>query len=291
MTTQSNNFPSLMKAAAGFALQWRLQLIWLALLLLPTALAVLPIWQILAGQLDHSIYANDLAHHLTANSAIDLTSSAGTHMAAISSGGIAGVILTLLLSPLLSGAAVTAAKSATPLSLGELMQGALSEYWRLLRMLLLALLPLGIALAIAGGLQNLATQYAAKTLLESNADLANHAALLIGIVLFFIADASVDAGRAQFVLSSKRRSAIKAWWRGVKLICRRPVSGLGSYLLLTLVGLLIAAAFGILRINMPQVGALGFIAAFVVTQLIVAAMAWLRGARLFVLVQLAREQQ
>ena len=289
-TAQTANFSSVLTAAAGFALQWRLQLIWLALLLLPTALAVFPVWHTLAGQLDHSLYSANLAHHLDANSVSDLISACALN-GGVAGNGIAGLILTLILSPLLSGVAVTAAKSAEPLPMGQLMQGAVTEYWRLLRMLLLALLPLAAALGIAGGLNYLATQYAAKAVLESNAAMASHAALVIGIILFFIADATVDAGRAQFVLSSKRRSAVKAWWRGIKLVCSRPLSGLGSYLLLTLVGFLIAAAFGILRINMPQVGALGFIAAFAVTQLIVAAVAWLRGARLFALVQLAREQQ
>jgi len=287
----SPRFSSVLKDAVRFALQWRLLLIWMAVLLLPTALAVLPIWTMFAELFNHSIYASELAHRLDANSMLDVIYAATKNQLALNGGGIAGVVSALLLSPFLTGVAITAAKTGEALTLGQLMHGGMAEYWRLLRMLIIALVLLGVAIAVGGAVMNWATTYAGKAVLESSANLASRSALALTVVLFFIADATVDAGRAQFALSSKRRSAFKAWWRGVKFIVSRPFASLGAYLLLTLVGFALAALFGVLRINMPQVGALGFVAAFVVTQAIVAAMAWLRGARLFALVQLAKAAQ
>lgn len=289
--TTSPRFSAVLKDAARFALQWRLLLIWLTVLLLPTALAVLPIWSMLAELFNHSIYADDLAHHLDANSVLDVIYAATKNEMALHGGGIAGVLVALLFSPFLTGVAITAAKASETLSLGQLVQGGIAEYWRLLRMLIVALVLLAIAMAAGNAVMQWATGYAGKAILESSANLANRSALVLTVLLFFIADATVDAGRAQFALSSKRRSALKAWWRGVKFIVSRPFASLGAYLLLTVIGFLLAAVLGVLRINMPQVGVLGFIAAFIVTQAIVAALAWLRGARLFALVQLAKAAQ
>jgi hypothetical protein len=287
----SSRFPVVLKHAARFALQWRLLLIWLAVLLLPTALAVLPIWSMLAELFNHSIYANELAHRLDGNTMLDVMTASGKNQMALRGGGAVGVVVALLLSPFLTGVAITAARANDTLALGPLVQGGVAEYWHLLRMLLVAILPLGLAIAAGGALSDWATDHAGKAVLESSADLASRVVMVLSIVLFFIADATVDAGRAQFALSSKRRSAIKAWWRGLKLIVSRPFASLGSYLLLTLIGFVLAGAFGLLRINMPQVGTLGFVAAFIVAQAMVAAIAWLRGARLFALVQLAKAAQ
>jgi hypothetical protein len=287
----SPRFLAILKDASRFALQWRLLLIWLVVLLMPTALAVLPVWTMLADLFNHSVYVSELAQHLDANTVHDVIVSVVKNQLALHGGGLMGFVVALLFSPFLTGVALTAAKSNEVLKLGQLVHGGIAEYWRLLRMLLVAAIPLGVAIGIGSAAMDWANTYAGKAVLESSADLANKSALVLTIVLFIIADATLDAGRAQFALSGKRRSAIKAWWRGLKLIVARPFASLGSYLLLTLFGFALAALFGVLRINMPQVGVFGFVAAFAVTQAIVAAMAWLRGARLFALVQLAKAEQ
>src|SRR5690606_22607974 len=43
------------------AMQWRLLLLWVLLLLLPTAVVSLPIWRALSSVLDHSIHAQEWA--------------------------------------------------------------------------------------------------------------------------------------------------------------------------------------------------------------------------------------
>src|SRR6185437_12591045 len=52
--------PSGIAAARGAgrrALQWRLLLLWIAALLIPTAMLTMPLWQIFSEQLDHTIHA------------------------------------------------------------------------------------------------------------------------------------------------------------------------------------------------------------------------------------------
>jgi len=94
------------------------------------------------------------------------------------------------------------------------------------------------------------------------------------------------------VLGSERRrtSAVLAWWGGVKLLLRRPLALLGSYLVITALGLAIAALLALARLRVPALGAGGTAAAFLLTQLAVLALGWMRSARLFALIALARDQ-
>jgi hypothetical protein len=158
------------------------------------------------------------------------------------------------------------------------------------RMLIVSLVPLAIAVGIGSAAMNGADKYAEHAILRSSADHMGLAAQIVLVILMMLALASVDAGRAQFALSSRKRSALRAWWRGCKLIARHPVATLGSYVLLTLVGVIAFAVFGLLRINVPHANLLGFIVGVVFTQLAAAALAWTRGARVFALADLAREQ-
>jgi hypothetical protein len=288
---QSQNFTVVLRDASRFAKQWRLLLLWLAVLLIPTALMTFPIWHVFANLLDHSVHAPELAQRLDSNSVGDLISAINVNAIAVHGSGIASIIVTLLLSPFLSGVVITAAKAPVQLSFGQLIHGGITEYGRLLRLLIWAIVPLGIAGGIGSGAMYLAGKFAEKAILESNADLANNAALALSVILFFVADAAVDAGRAQFALSSKRRSAIKALWQGVKLVCTRPLTSLGLYLLLTVIGFAVAGLLSVLRINLPQASVAGFAIALLLAQLTVAAIAWLRGARLFALIQLAKPSE
>jgi hypothetical protein len=111
--------------------------------------------------------------------------------------------------------------------------------------------------------------------------MANNVALVVTVILLFIADASVDAGRAQFAHSTSKRSAIKAWWRGVKLVFKRPLVSLGLFIGLTVFGVVFAILFGEIRMNITHVNTLGFVVALLLAQLMVASVVWMKIARLF----------
>lgn len=277
-------FLATLRSSGRFALQWRLLVLWMITLLIPAGLMTLPFWQIFAAQLNHSVYADVFAHSLTMNAVDDLMSAVMTNKMVVQQTGIAALVLTVLFTPFLNGAVVTAARIREPLTMGKLVHGGIAEYWRMFRMFLMALIPLGIAGGIGAAALRCADRYAEKAILESNADLASYAALALLIILLVVADASADAGRAQFAHSTIRRSAIKAWWAGLKMIVRRPVSTLGFYVAFTLFGALLAGVAGILRLNIGHTGAPGFILGLVLAQLMVASMCWMRIARLSALV-------
>jgi hypothetical protein len=278
---------SAVRRAARSALQWRLLVLWTGCLLLPTAIMALPVWQVLGASLDHSVHAASLAQELDLTAIADLTASHGRNAAALGSAGIVALVLTLLLSPLLSGMVVSAARAGQVLGFGGLMSGAVQEYPRMFRMLLLAVVPFGIAAGLGAVAIKAAGKYGEAAILGSDAETAGRLALLVLGLLLIVAHASVDAGRAALATDRRRRSALVAWRDGCKMLARRPLATLGVYIGVSMVGLLLAALLGVARINLPHVSVVGFIAALLLTQLMVLVLAWMRSARLFALVDLA----
>jgi hypothetical protein len=273
--------------AARAALQWRLLLLWSAVLLLPTALLALPVWQLLGANLDHSVHAAALARELDLSALADLIASASRGAPLLTDLALVALGVTLLLSPLLSGMVVSAARAPQVLGFRGLVGGALAEYPRMLRMLLVALVPFGLAAALGSAAMDAAGDYAGHAVLESDAELAGYAALLVSGLLFVLAHASVDAGRAALATDRRRRSALVAWWGGCKMLLRRPLATLGAYLGISVAGLLGAALLGLARIEVPPLGAAGIVGAVLLTELVVMTLAWMRGARLFALIDLA----
>jgi hypothetical protein len=125
-------------------------------------------------------------------------------------------------------------------------------------------------------------------ILESDADHASHVALIASVVVFALVHATIDAGRALLANERRRRSAIVAWWGGVKLMVRRPFSLLGVYVVVTGIGLLLAALLALARLHVPALGAGGTVGAFLLTQLAVLVLGWMRSARLFAMMALVR---
>lgn len=276
-----------LKNASRAALQWRLLVIWLAAALLPTLLLAAPMWSSLSAILDQSVRAPELARSLDVLALADIIAELKRNSLSLQAGGIAAVVLTLLLSPLLTGVIVTAGRAAETASFRQLFAGAVSEYPRMFRMLLWAVVPLGLAMAIGGAAADSAERFAEQASLESVAGNWSLFANVLGVFLLALANLTLDAGRAQLAIDRRRSSAVKAWWRGLKLLLRRPGATFGSYLLLTIAGLLVAALFALARFNVAGSNGLLLLAGFVLAQLVVLAMAWMRAARLFALMSLS----
>lgn len=268
------------------ALQWRLLLLWTACLLVPAAIASAPVWLLLGEQLDHSVHAARLAQELDLLAIADLFDAPQKQGMAFSIAWALSLLATVLLSPLMTGMITTAARSPQPPGFGALLSGGASDYPRLLRMLIVAVLPLGVAAVAGGAGWKAAGRYADKALLEGDAHLANVLAMLALALLVALANATLDAGRAILANDRRRRSAFLAWWTGVKLVLRHPLAALGGWLAISAVGLLVAALLTVARLNVPAARMPGFLGALVLTQLIVAVVAWMRGARLFALIAL-----
>jgi hypothetical protein len=301
---------------ARAALQWRLLLLWAGCLLAPAALMALPMWRLLAGSFDHSVHAAALALDVDLTALADLVANYGRSGAAFPLAAFVALVLTLLLSPLLSGMAMSAmntlgagtvaprgamnplstigtmatAGSARPLGFRALLAGGLREYPRMARMLIVALVPLGLAAALGGWAMRAAGSYGETATLQSSSDAARMVALLLLLLLLALAHSTLDAGRAALALDRHRRSAFLAWWHGCKLVMRRPRAALltlALYLAITLTGLALAALLSVARVHLPPIKAAGFIGGFVLTQLIVMVLAWMRTARLFAMIELA----
>ena len=124
--------------------------------------------------------------------------------------------------------------------------------------------------------------------LESSADKAAMLAALVTGLLMLLVHATLDSGRAVLALDRRRSSAVLAWCDGLGLIARRPFAVFGLYAAISLLGLALAAALAVARLNVPALGAGGFLGGLVLAQLAVLALAWMRCARLCGLMQLAR---
>ena len=279
---------ALLSAAARRALQWRLLLLWLLALALPLALANLPLWLALAGPLDHSLLGTQLVEGFEIPVLVETLMALGQRGYSPASSLGAGLVFVLLL-PWLTGIVIAAARASERLGFAALLKGGLAEYWRMTRLWVWALLPLGLAGAAGAGVLHLAKEHGLTLTLEADADHLKQAALALAGLLFLLAHATVDAARAQLVIEPRRRSVILAWWRATRLLVRRPGRFL-LYLLITAAGLALAALLGWLRIQVPAVSALSFVLALLLGQALVLALAWMRSARLFALVAAGRDK-
>lgn len=277
-----------MRHALRLPLQWRLMLLWLLALLLPALVAALPLWRMLGAAFDRSVHASALAKQLDLVAITDVISLHGQHAASLASGGLVALAMTLLLSPLLTGAAITAARAPAPLGFAALAAGGVREYGRLLRMLVWAVVPLGLAAFLSAIATGAADDHAAQAVLESSAGNASMGAAIVAGVLLLLAHATLDAGRAVLALDRRRRSAVLAWCDGLGLLARRPLAGFGLYLGVTAAGLGLAGLLAVARLNLPALGAGSFLGGLLLAQLAVLALAWMRCARLFGLMELAR---
>lgn len=287
MTTTALPALSIMRAARA-ALQWRLLLLWVLWMLVPTIILSMPVWSMLGASLDYSVHADAIAQRMDMTVFADLMAQHGKNSIAFSSATKVALVATLLISPLLSAMAAAAARSSEVLGLRALMAAGLSDYLRMLRMLLWSAVPLGLAAAIGAMAMGAADDHASTTTLEASADMGHWLALALMVLLLALAHATLDAGRAALALERRRTSVIKAWWHGCGMLVRRPLAVFGAYAAITAVGMAIVAALVVLRVNVTGASLAGFVAALLVAQLTVAVLGWMRSARLFALVALAR---
>jgi hypothetical protein len=199
------------------------------------------------------------------------------------------VVLAVLFAPFLAGAALVVAESEVRPRWRGLLSGAAGYYPRLLRMQLAALVPLGIAAAIAA----LALRWASGVEDRATSEAATHTsariAWVVSVVAVFLGQLVIDAGRARLVAEPARRSVVKALGAGVKLIVKRPLHTLSLGVSATFVALVVAAVLLIIRQQITQSSVVAMLLAFVLAQLAVASIAWGHAVKLAGLVEIARE--
>lgn len=275
-------------AALWSALQWKLLLLWVVCMALPTAIAALPLGRALGHLLDHSVHAGALAARFDGLLMGDALMSVFKHGAALGASRNTALLVTLLLSPFLTGMVVTAVRGARHPGLGQLMHGGLAQYWRMLRLMLWGLIPFAIAAGAGAALFHAASTHAAGAVLQSEADRGYLGAKIVLGVLLVLAHAIMESARAQVAADEGLRSATRAFGRGIAMLVRRPLATLGLYLGTSIIGYVLVALVGMVRIRTVAVGMPGLILAVLLAQLIVVILAWQRTARIDALARLAR---
>lgn len=289
MSTTNRNVPirRILGQALDGAMQWRLWLLWIGASLGCALIAALPAWNWLAAALNNSVHAPAIASGKAPALLIDLLLSRNAPLGVIGQSTTIAAVLMLLLSPLLAGATIAAIRSRTRIGFGDLLRGATAEYGPMLRMLVWSVVPLGLALLLMSviiGANESAHEHATD---GSGVATGRNIAFAAGGVLFVLAHASLEAGRGWLATDGRLRSALKAWWRGVKLLCRRPVAVLLAWLVTTLLGLALALLFAFLRQYAGGAGLGGFLLAMLLGCGITAGLAWGRIARLYAMSALA----
>jgi len=289
--SSSAGFLAVLGAAARGALQWRVLLLWLLASWVPTLLLVLPLWRSFARRIDHTVHAAQWAQNADV---VFLSVLIGRTLRlsgdALAGSGIAATAVLIALIPLLNAMLVTASRAPAgrALGFGPLLQGALNEYGPMLRLMIWALLPLGVAAGLGALAMRGAHRYEQGAVLGSDADLASWAAIALVAVLLLVALASIDAARARLAFDPYKRSAIKAWWRGLRLLLAQPLRVLGFFFTLTILGIVLAAALALARAGLGAGSYPGFVAGLVLVQLIVLVTAWMHFARLLALLAQTR---
>jgi hypothetical protein len=277
-------------AALKSALQWRLLLLWILATLLPTLLVATPLWATLQAQFAHSVYAAQIAAGQDVSLLMQGLGKVGEHMGWLTAGLGASTVLMLLIAPWLTGMVVASLRAGRRLGFGELVHGGVSEYWRMLRMMLWSMIPLGVALAIGGGIMGAMNSGAEHAILAADADAAARNGLIAAGIVFVLLHATVEAGRGWLGADRTLRSVVKAWWRGVKLLVRRPLATLLVYLVASIAGYGLAALFAWWRVRADGTGGGAFVLSFLLGQAVVAMLAWGRIARVTGMASLAAGQ-
>ncbi len=275
-------------AALWAALQWRLLLLWVVFMALPTAVATLPLGHALGERLDHLVNGSRLAQGFDALPMSDVIMSLARHGGPLVSAGQAAMLVTLLLAPFLTGMVVVAARPGRQVGMGALVHGGLGQYWRMVRLMLWGLIPFAIAIAVGMAAFHAASGHADVAVLQSSADHGYLAAKIVLAVLLVLAHAMLESARAQVAADDTLRSATRAFGRGLMLLLRRPLATLGLYLATSVVGYVLAALVVMWRVRTVAAGPAGLVLAVLLAQLVVVILAWQRIARLDALARLAR---
>jgi len=268
---------------------WRYLTVCAVALLVPAAVAYVPLSSFFKSLFEFSTRSNEIVAWLDSAAFTEVVRQLGEPQAAgIGSGIVGAAIVVVIVAPLLAGAALALAKETGPLDFRSLLGGAAELYLRMLRTSIASCIPLGVAAAGAALAFHFAHKSSDTAIVESTATRGHLFAILVSVVLFWLANVTVEAGRAHLGAEPERRSAFLAWWSGVRLLVRRPLPVLGLSLVTTLVGVGLAFVLTAVRLRIPQSGTASIALAFVFAQAAVAALAWGRASRLAGLVALIK---
>lgn len=245
MTTHTSNranaFKTLLASLLGGFRHWRLILLaWLAGLVAATFIAR-PVFGLFNTALGHNpdaariISTQDIASII--DSVMTLGDGGGSHgMMAIAQGLISALVIAMLLTPWLTGMLVASLREDRALRFGELWTGGWREYGRQFRLLLVAIIPWGMAGALAFLAGFWARHGDDTRILASVGEQRNSIVMWIAGIASLLMWSTIESARAAFAADPSLTSAFRAWLRGLMLMLRRPFSVLLLIIATTAIG-------------------------------------------------------
>jgi hypothetical protein len=277
---------SALQRAARRALQPRLLVLFVLGMAIPTMLFALPVSFFLGGELNHSPAAATLASSIGLGALIDLIDAPDMSFSLLYAVVVPPLFVMLLISPWLNALALGAARLSRSSGFRALISAANAAYWPMVRIGLFGLLPIVLALVVGQIAAGAVARYDAHAVLQSSVEHLMLMARLFAMLLVALAQSSIEVGRAVLVAHPRRRSVVRAWWAGLAFLRRHPLYLFGGWLLVTVPSLLLAAALMVLRTNLDQGSFPGLVLALVLAEGCVLVLAFMRYARLFLLVDL-----
>lgn len=271
------------------ATRWRLLLVLVVLSAIPAAIATHPIWVFLHTLLGRAIRADLLASGMEGTWIPDLVHALADlpQAHAIPQGLLTAILVALLLGPALSGAILAEAVSDRPLRFRELLAGMGGWYGRMLRMAVVAVLPLGLAGGAVAVISKVTAKAVSRMVTESAADARVHLALAAAGGIAVLAHLTLDAGRARMAANPRRRSAFLAWVSGTWLVLRHPIQSAAIAVAGLVLGPFLGLAVMAFRERLPAGPAWATVAAVLLAQVASAAVGWGRAVRVVALTRLA----
>ena len=207
---RSTGFGSVLSAMAA-AVQWRLLLLWLVIMLIPATIVALPLRHMLGDLLDNSVHADDWAQNFNALMFSDTIASLAKHPGWLGATATIGVLTTLLLSPFLNGMIVGSGRAGRALGFGALLQNGFVEYGRMFRVMLWSLLPYAVVIGVASIGMHMVDKHSERAVLESQVDTYHSIAHWVLLIVFVLAQLVVESARAAFIADTGLRSARAHW--------------------------------------------------------------------------------
>jgi hypothetical protein len=289
MRIRLQHFFQRLTRAARRAGQHRLLLLWLIAIGIPALLLATPMYLLFAARLNHSIDAASIASKLDFRVLIDLPGVAFAFPEAISAASISSLMVGFFMYAWLNGLAVGASRIKPGSNFSSLIAAANAQYWRMFRLGLWSLVPIGIALAIASAVGQSIDHAKAEAVVASSLDAASHLHLLFTLLLVAMAQCSVEMARAFLAIDPRRRSAVRSWWHGLLMLLRHPIALFGVWLVPSVCSMVLAALLMLVRLNIDQGSAFGLLSAFLLAELVVVWMALMRITRLYALIETVNE--
>lgn len=264
-----------------------LLLAWTVMLWLPAAVLALPSALWLYLHFGHSPQAALIAADSSGGPLAEAMRQASGEGALLAANGALALLLSVLLSPWLSGMIVAQIRTVYRLRMGGVLRAGLGEYPRMLRMLAWSLLLMAVAATVGVLVTKALGALAAGLMPDAAWPLPAHAGWLLPGLLVVLVHITVEAGRGWLGADLALNSVFEAWKRGLALLLRQPGETLIVYLGTSVVGGALALGFLYLRAVLGADGWTYWLLGLVCTQLVVASMAWGRSARLHGLADLA----